>query len=584
MFPAPLPRYLTASPYNLTYHYWNPGVPLYMSSLEARLAALLGIRRQFYELHLRLRLLISQMPLVISVLVALPITAAVAPRVFAGPAFQSALILLAVLTAACLAVPWERFPPLAYWTVPVLDFAVVGGLYHDGRLLVTGLSFLCVFPVFWMAWSGAAPRIGWVLSFVCSTLVLWAPLITQAPGFPGITELLAPMLIPFIMLAIGVVVSTVEADTRTQQQRLSKTEAELQESLQETRLRSQLLDGVLETVDVGVTALDANGQTILMNNRQRVNHALAGLAGGSDADADALIYGLDQLTPLSLAQRPSQRAMREESFSDVIIWVGAGERQRALAVCARALRENGRFAGSVLAYSDVTEVVNALNAKEDFVSSVSHELRTPLTSIIGYLDLVLDDEDADALPAHLHTSLQVAQRNAERLLLLVADLLTTASGTMHLQRSDTDVSALVRSALDTFRLRAGSIGVALDCDCEQELRAIVDPDRISQVLDNLLSNAIKYSPDGGKVTVRSRREGASLVLEVEDTGMGMSEADQREVFTKFFRTGQVKRAAIPGVGLGLVITKSIVEAHGGRITFLSRLGAGTTFTVRMPVD
>ncbi len=552
-----------------------------MSSLEARAAALLGIRRHFYELNLRLRLLVSQMPLVLSVAVALPIAAVVAPQIYSGNGFRFALFLLVALTAACVLVPWERLPPLAYWLIPVLDFAVVGGLYHDGRQLVTGLSFLCIFPVFWMAWSGAARRLAGVLSFAGTTLVLWTPLFTQTDGLPGVRILAGPMLIPFIMLAVAVVVAIVEADTTAQQDRLTKTEADLQGSLQQTRRHSQLLDGVLETVDVGVSALDADGRIVLMNNRQRINYALAGLDGPVDPGDGADIFGLDQVTRLSVEQRPSRRAVQERSFSDVVIWVGTGERQRALAVCARALKDGDTVTGSVLAYSDVTEMVNALNAREDFVSSVSHELRTPLTSIIGYLDLVLDDDLAAGLPRHLHGALTVAQRNAERLLLLVADLLTTASGTMHLQRTDTDITELVHASLDSARPRAAAVGVDLVSDCEEGLRADVDPGRMAQVLDNLLSNAIKYSPDGGKVTVRSRREGGELVLQVEDTGIGMSEADQREVFTKFFRTGQVKKAAIPGVGLGLVITKSIVEAHGGRISFASELGVGSTFLVKV---
>ncbi|MCC9175193.1 sensor histidine kinase [Arthrobacter sp. zg-Y179] len=534
-------------------------------------------------MSLRRRLLVSQQPLLISVAIAIVITAVVAPTLLHSHSFQFALVLLAALTLACVVVPWERYSPLAYWCIPVLDFAVVGGLYYEGRNSVIGLSLLAVFPVFWMAWSGAAPRLAWILSYLCTTLLLWAPLFMQAGGFPNREDLVAPLLVPFIMFAMGVVISTMESDTTSQQKRLVAIETELQASLQETRRRSQLLDAVLETVDVGVMAVDAQGRTILMNSRQRINHALAGLTDGADTGSDARIYGLDQLTPVTQAQRPSQRAMREESFSDVIVWVGTGERQRALAVCARAMHEQGEFAGSVLAYSDVTEMVNALNAREDFVSSVSHELRTPLTSIIGYLDLVIDDEETSGLPGHLVNALEVAQRNAERLLLLVADLLTTASGTMHLQRSETDVAELVRVALDSARPRATAIGVDLGCDCEAELHALVDPGRISQVLDNLLSNAIKYSPDGGKVTVRSRMEEGNLMLEVEDSGIGMSEADQRDVFTKFFRTGQVKKAAIPGVGLGLVITKSIVEAHGGRISFSSELGVGSTFQVELPV-
>ena len=553
-----------------------------MSSLKDQVATLTGMTSQFNQLSLRYRLLVSQLPVLIAVAVALLITAVVDPTLYGNAGFHFAVALLAVLTVACVAVPWEKFPPLAYWCIPVLDFAVVGGLYFDGRNSVIGLSFLAVFPVFWMAWSGAAPRLAWFLSYFCTTLVLWTPLFFQAGGFPSVDTLAAPLLIPFVMLGICVVASTMETDTTAQHKRLIAIETELQASLQETRRRSRLLDAVLETVDVGVMAVDATGRTILMNSRQRTNHALAGLLYAGDTDSAARIYGLDQITPLSVDLRPSQRAMREEAFSDVVIWVGTGERQRALAVCARPMRENGIFTGSVLAYSDVTEMVNALNAREDFVSSVSHELRTPLTSIIGYLDLVLDDEALPGIPPRLQSALQVAQRNAERLLLLVADLLTTASGTMHLHRSETDVAELVRVALDSAGPRAAAVGVDLDCDCAKDLLATVDPARISQVLDNLLSNAIKYSPDGGRVTVRSRREEGNLLLEVEDTGIGMSEADQREVFTKFFRTGQVKKAAIPGVGLGLVITKSIVEAHGGRISFSSKIGVGTTFRVELP--
>lgn len=553
-----------------------------MSVFERRALALLGIHQQFHELSLRWRVVINQLPLLASIVVALTLVAAVSPGTYTATPFKVGLLLLAAASLAAVAVPWDRMFSQAYWVVPLLDFAAICGLYTGGRFAVTGLSFLCVFPVFWLAWSAAARRTAALLCFAATTVVVLTPLVLE--GGTSAQELASPLLIPFMMVGIFMTVTIVQQDTAAQHRRLASADARLHNSLKETRRRSQLLDGVLETVDVGVTALDAEGRIVLMNNRQRDNHILAGMEGRPEASDEALIFGLDQVTLLAPEQRPAYRAMMGESFSDVIVWVGEGERQRALAVCARALRDKGRFAGSVLAYSDVTDMVNALNAREDFVSSVSHELRTPLTSIIGYLDLVLDDLDTGSVPAHVTSALQVAQRNAERLLLLVADLLTTASGTMHLHRTDTDVSELVRAALDAAQARSLAMGVVLHCACDEKLYARVDPDRISQVLDNLLSNAIKYSPDGGKVTISARAEGDQLVLEVEDAGIGMSEVDQREVFTKFFRTGQVKKAAIPGVGLGLVITKSIVEAHGGRISFESELRAGTTFRVELPMD
>jgi len=110
----------------------------------------------------------------------------------------------------------------------------------------------------------------------------------------------------------------------------------------------------------------------------------------------------------------------------------------------------------------------------------------------------------------------------------------------------------------------------------------VDSSRLAQVLDNLVSNAIKYSPDGGDVEVAAWEDEDFVFCRVTDTGMGMNEEEQAEAFTKFFRAGGVRKSAIPGVGLGLPISKAIVEAHGGTITLESEPGRGTTFTVKMP--
>ncbi|WAP51149.1 ATP-binding protein [Arthrobacter sp. ATA002] len=553
-----------------------------MSSLERRALAVLGIRAHFHEYSLRHRVAITQLPLVISVLIALPLVAVVSPETFREDPFQLGLGLLAVATTASIAVPWDRLFVPAYWLIPLLDFGVICLLYTGGRESVTGLSLLCVLPVFWLAWSGAARRLAGVLSFAGSTAVVWSPLF--ATGQTGFQDLAAPMLIPFVMLAIFGTVSIVERDNVAQQKELRIAEAGLQESLAESRRSSGLLSAVLDTVDVGVLALDRDDKIILMNNRQLVNHELTLPPGtNSFAEEELEIYGLDRKTPLPLDARPAQRAMRGESFSDSVMWVGSGERQRALAVAARpVIDDGGAFNGSVLAFSDVTDMVNALQGKDDFVSNVSHELRTPLTSIIGYLDLALEEAEDRRMTGPIPSALLVVQRNAERLLTLVSDLLSTASDSVSLSESEAKLGELIDIALDSAGPRADAAGVELRRDLAVELSVRVDPGRILQVLDNLLSNAIKYSPDGGVVTVRAWAEDTSVILEVADTGMGMSVLDQLEVFTKFFRTGSVRKAAIPGVGLGLVITKSIVEAHGGRISFDSELGVGTTFRVELP--
>jgi len=146
-----------------------------------------------------------------------------------------------------------------------------------------------------------------------------------------------------------------------------------------------------------------------------------------------------------------------------------------------------------------------------------------------------------------------------------------------------DVAELVRASVSAAQPKANASRVALQAATPERLDAHVDAARISQVLDNLVSNAIKYSPDGGNVLVALEQQDSQLACRVSDTGMGMSSEDQVDVFTKFFRTSSVRRTTIPGVGLGLPISKAIEEAHGGTIEVQSSLGVGTTFTFRVPV-
>jgi signal transduction histidine kinase len=332
-----------------------------------------------------------------------------------------------------------------------------------------------------------------------------------------------------------------------------------------------------------VLAVDADGNDILMNRKQRANHRLAAPAGNSDPnESQLLVFQPDRTTEVPVESRPVRRAVNGENFTDNLVWLGSGSEQRAITTSARAMKDHdGSFAGSVIVFSDVTDLVNALAAKDDFVSNVSHEFRTPLTSILGYVELLLDE--GDELPESVVDPLKIIRRNSERLLGLVSDLLASRSGQLVVSPQAVDVAELVRASVSAAIPRATAANVQLRTDAPGRLDAHVDSARMSQVLDNLVSNAIKYSPNGGDVTVSLGSEGTNLVCRVTDTGMGMSDKDQSEVFTKFFRTDNVRNTSIPGVGLGLSISKAIVEAHGGTIQLRSALGHGTTFTVRVPV-
>ena len=223
--------------------------------------------------------------------------------------------------------------------------------------------------------------------------------------------------------------------------------------------------------------------------------------------------------------------------------------------------------------------------KDDFVASVSHELRTPLTSIRGYVEL-LREGDAGELTDEQHQFVAIVERNADRLLRLVGDLLFVAqveAGEITLEPGSTDVEELVREAVDAAQPAAAMKGIeiALDLDGLGEVHG--DRARLAQVLDNLISNALKFTPPGGHVAVRTSRSADRGVIEVTDSGMGISEEDQSRLFKRFFRTASATDQAIQGTGLGLAIVKAIVEAHDGVITVESVEGEGTVFRVELPL-
>ena len=223
--------------------------------------------------------------------------------------------------------------------------------------------------------------------------------------------------------------------------------------------------------------------------------------------------------------------------------------------------------------------------KDEFIALVSHELRTPLTSIRGYLELLVDDPETLRLPDLQRDWLQVIDRNAERLLRLVEDLLLTAqanAGALALEKDDLDLAAVVEQAVQAGAPVAAARGISLTSSVETAPFVNGDRMRIGQVIDNLVSNALKFTPEGGRVEVRASAKRGIARIEVCDTGMGIPEGEQEQLFERFFRTARAQDEAIPGVGLGLSITKAIVEAHGGRISVRSVEGKGTTFRIDLP--
>ncbi|WP_269938287.1 sensor histidine kinase [Arthrobacter sp. HY1533] len=536
------------------------------------------LKRHFYKRTLRMRVLLTQLPLTLTVLLTVGLAAAYYPVILAGPHFIAGLWMQAAILALCVAVPWDRMPRGAFLAIPYLDLVSVGFIRDGSAQYITSVGLLALFPVFWLSASGYARKTAIVSSTLGTLLIVWVPLFL---GPAKITpELLAkPLVFPFMMMAFSMTVVIMTASMDSQRKALQAKDAELRTALELSKQREQMLATVLDTVAVGIVVVDEGGNDQLMNATQDTIRAQALPPGMADPqEKDLLLFGHGKV-PLPPDERPVRRAILGESFTNYQMWIGQGENSRAISTTARTMRnEDGSSAGAVIAFHDNTEVMAALAAKDDFVANVSHEFRTPLTSILGYLGMVLDD--ADRLPADINKFLTITQRNALRLNRLVSDLLTTDS--MEVTPAMTDIATLAHESVVSARPMAERNGVELTEHVPDQLWAMVDAGRIGQALDNLISNAIKYSPDGGTVTVSAVADGADVVLEVRDTGMGMSSAEQAQAFTKFFRADPALERSIPGLGLGLLITKAIVANHGGAITVQSERNVGTTMRIELP--
>jgi signal transduction histidine kinase len=231
------------------------------------------------------------------------------------------------------------------------------------------------------------------------------------------------------------------------------------------------------------------------------------------------------------------------------------------------------------------ELAELAEMKNEFVAIVSHEMRSPLTAVVSFSHLLADPEQGP-LTARQLEFVEVIDRNGARLLRLIDDLLLLTkieSGGLPLLLAIGSPAELVRTAAADHALAAEAAEVKLDSEITDGPFAEYDELRLHQVLSNVLGNALKFSPAGGTVRLRARPEEPGWVIEVSDTGIGIPEAEIDRLFAPFVRGSNAGRRGVPGTGLGLVVSRAIVDMHGGTLTVESTEGQGTTVTIRLPL-
>ena len=240
--------------------------------------------------------------------------------------------------------------------------------------------------------------------------------------------------------------------------------------------------------------------------------------------------------------------------------------------------------GVTLLFVNITEQHNAMKMRQEFFSNVSHELKTPMTSIRGYSELletgVINDKDASK------KALDKIHDEVNNMSTLINDILMIS----RLENKDVDVikhpvhlTPLVDEIIDTMQVEIDKKHLQVDKELE-DITYTSNHQHMHQLLSNLITNAIKYNVDGGKIIIKSYPVGRNIIIEVSDTGRGISKIDQGRVFERFFRCDQGRDKETGGTGLGLAIVKHIVQYYQGNITLTSKLHEGTTFKVTLPME
>ena len=520
--------------------------------------------------------------------------------------------LVVVATVASVAVPWKRLPPSVIVVVPLVTMAGFG-LFRVGTGGASSVfSVLIVLPLIWIA--SLEGRVYAAIAAGAVVVVLFFPYFLGEASW-GDGQVIRGVFSPLVYLAVAVIVNDLAHRARSQvadanaladerAARLAESEVaarELEQAAERARTSDAFTRSVWDAVVYeAVIVTDSTGLVIALNpGAQR-------MLGVDAADVEDRRY-LSEFLRSPLADHSKDRPADDvldppegQVFADLfaeaqrtsgsnVEWSMIGADGTPVPVqlsVSPRLDAAGSTAGFIFVGTDVTQAHEVARLKDEFVGMISHELRTPLSSILGYLELIREDEEDPLNPEQLQY-LEVAERNANRLLSLVGDLLFTAqveAGRFPVDKQPVDLGTVARASVESARPGADNRAVTLIAEIPPE-PVVVSGDvlRLGQACDNLLSNALKFTPAGGTVTVAVTVGGDDVVVSFADTGMGIPADEIDRLFTRFFRSSTAMRQAVQGVGLGLSITKAIVTAHGGSLGVESEQGVGTTFTMSLPI-
>jgi PAS domain S-box-containing protein len=384
----------------------------------------------------------------------------------------------------------------------------------------------------------------------------------------------------------------------TAEVQLAASASELRVQQQETRLHAALTDNLLDNVPAGIIYFDAD---LVVRRLNPTISALLGMPAERmldrkitevfpDLDVESLFGPVlrqgETVRQMNFEHRYELDGVPVVRLWDVVNTPVHGDGGRVIGILSMAIEASERAERERLQQEQVARLESENTHKDQFLGIISHELRTPLNAIMGF-GSILDDELAGPLTDQQHTYLAKMLGGAEDMLGLVNDLLDMSriqAGKFGVTPTRVALSHLVADVLADLAPTAGAKAIALRQEVASDLPPVwAERQRISQVVSNLVCNAINFTQAGGWVEVRVRADGAFVRVEVEDNGPGIPQEAQAGLFEPFTQVDMTETRKVGGVGLGLSICKSLVEAHGGAIGVGSNAGKGATFWFTLPI-
>jgi PAS domain S-box-containing protein len=371
----------------------------------------------------------------------------------------------------------------------------------------------------------------------------------------------------------------------TLEQRVQERTQALAEALSVVRQSGQRINAIVESAQDAFIGIDLRGRVIDWNSQAEAmfgwsRDEVIGRALGALIVPERFLANFDKA--IRMANETGHLEMFERRTERIVQTRGGAE--LPVEVTAKLVVGPGTDFFSIF-LRDISLRKKVEQMKNELVATVSHELRTPLTSMRASLSL-LDSGAVEGVPDDARELIEIAHRHCERLVRMVNEMLDVEkveSGHVHLVRADQELAPILRDAVAAMQGHARQAGVRLDCaGTLPGVQAEVDGDRLTQVITNLLSNAIKFAPAGSAVEAALGWHGDGIRIAVLDRGPGIPPDFRGRIFARFAQAEDEARRR-QGSGLGLSISKRIVEEHGGRIGFEDRAGGGTVFYVDLPL-